>query len=38
MIVLGGWASSVVIDEIDAIEVIPKDMYAAISFSCGCKC
>jgi hypothetical protein len=35
---LGGWASYVVVDEIDAIEAIRKDMYVVIDFLCVDKC
>ena len=34
VIILGGWASYVVVKEVDAIEAIPKDMYVVIDFLC----
>ena len=38
MIMLGGWASYVVVDEVDAIEAIREDMYVVIKFLCVGKC
>ena len=38
MIVLGGWESYVVVNEVDAIEAICEDMYVMINFLCVGKC
>ena len=38
MIMVGGWASYVVVDEVDAIEAIRKDMTVVIDFLCVGKC
>ena len=38
MIVLGGWAFYVVVDEVEAIEAICEDMYVMINFLCVGKC
>ena len=34
----GGWASYEVVDEVDAIDAIRKDMYVVIDFLCVGKC
>lgn len=34
MVVLGGWSSYVVVDEIDAIEVVCQEVYVMFRFLC----
>ena len=38
MIMLRGWVSYMVVDEVDAIEATCKDMYVMIDFLCVGKC